>query len=338
MDKINDKIDFVITWVDGNDPEWQKQKDKYREKITNEKSNNKIDDRKERYRDIDCLKYWFRGIEKFAPWVNKIYFITCGQKPEWLNEKNPKIVLINHSDYMDKQDLPTFNSDAIECKMHKIKGLSEKFVYFNDDVFIVNKVYKQDFFKNNKPCDSMVLKPIEISGNNTFHRKNIINIELINKYFNYSNFKKNNFSKIISLKQGKHIFKSLSAMGNKTFVGFRNSHICIPYLKSTFKEVWKKEPDYLNYVSSCKFRKDDYGNHWLFEYWQFATGNFDQRKVNFGKFLKMGEKEVSKCIEGKKYKILCINDNYNLDNFDEIKNNIIKSFEKKFPKKSSFEK
>ena len=82
-----EKIDFVVMWVDGNDPEWQKKKNKY---DVNAKSDGSI----YRYRDWDLLQYWFRGVEKFAPWVNKIYFITWGHLPKWLNRIIQKLKLL----------------------------------------------------------------------------------------------------------------------------------------------------------------------------------------------------------------------------------------------------
>ena len=86
-----ERIDFVIPWVDGSDPKWIAEKDKFdtqiQEASTLDSSNAAC-----RYRgDAHLLRYWFRGVEKCAPWVNKIHFVTCGQKPEWLNENHPKI-------------------------------------------------------------------------------------------------------------------------------------------------------------------------------------------------------------------------------------------------------
>ena len=99
-----EKIDFVVTWVDSDDPKWQQEKEKY----SPEKSfSASVDNRKERYRDMGTLKYFFRAIDKYAPWVNKVYFVTCGQKPQWLNENCEKLVLVNHSDYMPEEYLFT---------------------------------------------------------------------------------------------------------------------------------------------------------------------------------------------------------------------------------------
>ena len=334
---MEDKIDFVVTWVDGNDPEWQKEKNKYNP--DNKKNNSISDMRNIRYRDMDCLKYWFRGIEKNAPWVNKIYFITCGQVPKWLNIDNPKLVLVNHKDYIPSKYLPTFNSNSIEASINTIKGLSDKFVYFNDDMFIINKVLPRDFFKNGLPCDSMSLEPLIIMPTDNFHKKICNDLEIINKYFNFHKFKKANKKQIYSFKQGKHLFRTLSLLNYNTFVGFHNYHLPVPYLKKTFDEVWEREKDILDLTMSFKFRNNrDSVNHWLFQYWQFASGNFVQRKQNFGKFTKISESETEKYILKSKYKIICINDTDKTINFEDAKRKIISSFEAKFPNKSSFEK
>ena len=91
------KIDFVILWVDGSDPKWIKDKEKYVEKSVNGSESDN------RFRDWDNLKYWFRGVEKYAPWVNKIHFITYGHLPEWLNLNNEKLDIVRHEDIIDKE-------------------------------------------------------------------------------------------------------------------------------------------------------------------------------------------------------------------------------------------
>ena len=93
------KTDIVVCWVDDKDKEWRSQKKKYKlaeEGITD--TSGVTDDSDYRYRDWDLLKFWFRGIEKYAPWVNRVFFVTCGQKPEWLNTEHPKLRLVNHED------------------------------------------------------------------------------------------------------------------------------------------------------------------------------------------------------------------------------------------------
>ena len=333
---MNDKIDFVVTWVDGNDTEWLVEKNKWYNIENN--CNLKLDNRNVRYRDMECLKYWFRGVEKFAPWVNKIYFITYGHVPSWLNTKNEKLVIVKHEDYIPKEYLPTFNSNAIEAQMHKIKGLEEKFVYFNDDMFLTNKVKETDFFKNNLPCDSMCLEPIIIKADRQFYKKICNDIEIINKHFEFKKALKKYKKKYISLKQGRYLFRTLALINYSVFLGFHNFHVPISYLKSTLEEVWNKEGEILNKTMSFKFRNNkDSVNHWLYQYWQFASGKFYQRKSNFGKYIKINDSKLNKIIESQKYKVICIND-YDEDfDFEEVKRNLRKSFEKILPDKSEFE-
>ena len=105
--KADYPIDFVLLWVDDSDPEWRKLRKQY-----SPDSDFLVDDSEARYRDWETLKYWFRGVEKFAPWVNKIYFVTCGHVPSWLNLDAEKLVHVKHEDYIPKEYLPTFSSSA----------------------------------------------------------------------------------------------------------------------------------------------------------------------------------------------------------------------------------
>ena len=91
---MNTGIDFVVTWVDMDDPEWKKQFHQYSGKI-----DNRVNEVSEaRFRDYGFLKYWFRGVEKFTPWVRKVHFVTSGQQPDWLNVDHPKLNLVSHED------------------------------------------------------------------------------------------------------------------------------------------------------------------------------------------------------------------------------------------------
>ena len=138
------KIDFVIPWVDGSDPNWITEKNRYIEEDG--------DKRNQRFRDWHLLKYWFRGVEKNAPWVNRIHFITWGHIPAWLNTNHERLSVVFHEDYIPHKYLPTFNANTIELNLHRIKNLCQKFVYFNDDIFIIKKIKQADFFFKERPC------------------------------------------------------------------------------------------------------------------------------------------------------------------------------------------
>lgn len=139
-------IDFVITWVDGSDPDWLEIRSPY---LRDLKETNNLDYwnlSEARYRDWGLLRYWFRTVEKYTPWVRKIFFVTFNQIPNWLNLNNPKLEIVNHNDFIPERYLPTFNSHCIELNLHRIKGLSDRFVYFNDDMFIKAPLNEEFFF------------------------------------------------------------------------------------------------------------------------------------------------------------------------------------------------
>lgn len=329
------KIDFVLTWVDPSDKKWQKEKEKYLKLNTSDT----IDASEIRYRDWNTLKYLFRSIEKNAPWVNRVHFITNGTIPSWLNTNNPKINIVKHSDYMPSDSLPTFNSNAIEIGIHKIKGLEEKFVLFNDDILLLKKTKDTDFFKHNLPCNSMSIQPVIPFPNNDFYKVITNDVEVINKNFDYKECKKKNWYKYLSIKQGKYLFKTYPFMIYNKFPGFSNFHLPNAFLKSTFKEVWNKEKELLNKTVYSKFR-DNHRNltQWLFLYWQFAKGDFIQKCYKFGKCIKVDDNKVLDIIKKKKYHAICLLESDKVKNFNKRKMEIIESLEKIFPEKSSFER
>ena len=148
---MNENIDFVVPWVDGNDDKWIEERKKNKEGFDGG------DDNECRFRDWGLLKYWFRSIERNAPWMRKVHFITYGHLPSFLNPNCPKLHIVKHKDYIPHQYLPTFSANPIELNMHRIEDLSECFVYFNDDMFILDHTTPEFFFKNGKPCDSAVM-------------------------------------------------------------------------------------------------------------------------------------------------------------------------------------
>ncbi len=144
MDK---PIDFVVTWVDGSDPTWCEQRDFYAKELGRAST---ADSGDPRFRDWDIFRYWFRAVEQYAPWVHNVYLVTCGHVPEWLKTDAPKLKVVKHTDFIPEEYLPTFSSITIELNLHRIKDLSEHFVYFNDDMFLNQSVIPEDFFSGRK--------------------------------------------------------------------------------------------------------------------------------------------------------------------------------------------
>lgn len=332
----NLKIDFVIPWVDGNDPAWRNEKNKYIPQLQE-------DSREERYRDWDNLKYWFRGVEQFTPWVNKIFFITWGHIPNWLDVNNEKLVIVNHEDFIPKEYLPIFNVNPIEVNLHRINGLSEHFVYFNDDMFIINKMSKYDFFKEGLPCDTAALNVHCLDARfNTYGPLQAIGI--VNKYFDLRKTLVTYWKKWFSFRNGKNVFRTIYLLPCPRFPGIYQTHLPTAFLKSTFETIWEVESDLLKETSKNKFRnKLDY-TQWLFRNWQLASGNFMPRNSNIGNSYILEENGDTIChienyIKKRKGKMICINDStLSNETFMDYKSRIIKVFQEILPQKSSFEK
>lgn len=329
-----DKIDFVVTWVDENDEKWKKDKQFYFKGYSK-----KLND-EARFREWNNLQYWFRAVEKYAPWVHRVFFVTNGQIPVWLNTKYPKLICVKHTDYIDNQYLPTFNSNAIELNIHKINQLSEHFVLFNDDTFLNKEVYPNDFFISGVPRDTGIFSPI-VPLKNSIDTTVLNDVEIISSYFSTKDILKENKSKFFNFRYGKYNIKNLCVLPWKKILGFYDTHIPVSYNKSTFRTIWSLEKEKLVCTSQNKFRTKNDLNHWLMRYWQLASGKFIPRNVNFGKCYNISDDDVSnivKEISNSRHKMICLNDNENLKDFKKAKTSINNAFQYKLSKKSQYEK
>ncbi|WP_443453336.1 stealth conserved region 3 domain-containing protein [Glutamicibacter arilaitensis] len=147
--QIDFEIDAVYTWVDGSDSIWQTQKASALHVLDEEQF---VDDAVSdaRFADHDELKYSLRSIDQYAPWIRKIWIVTAGQTPSWLDTSNPRVEIVSHHDiWPDDTGLPNFNSHAIESNLHRIKGLADHYLYFNDDFFLTRPVDPSTFFFGN---------------------------------------------------------------------------------------------------------------------------------------------------------------------------------------------
>lgn len=138
-------IDLVYTWVDGRDPKWLKE---FRDASAEQNITIKEDDFNNRFVDNDELRYSLRSVEKNLPWIRFIFIVTWeNQHPDWINLHSPKIKFISHSAIFPKTaKLPTFNSKSIDFLLYRIPGLSEHFIYSNDDMYFGHPLKSTDFF------------------------------------------------------------------------------------------------------------------------------------------------------------------------------------------------
>ncbi|MFE9566002.1 stealth conserved region 3 domain-containing protein [Streptomyces sp. NPDC006487] len=148
MSDVDFPIDVVYTWVDDTDPAWRQRRDRVRRRMGMPFDG--ADSGDVRFRNRDELRYSLRSLQMFAPWVRTIHLVTDDQIPEWLDTRQPGLEVVSHRDLFPEPSwLPTFNSHAIESQLHRVEGLSEHFLYVNDDVFLGRPLAPGAFFLSN---------------------------------------------------------------------------------------------------------------------------------------------------------------------------------------------
>jgi len=329
-------IDFVIPWVDGNDPAWRREKNKYM-------GIDEPDAGDDRYRDMRILKYWFRAVEKYAPWVNRIHFVTWGHLPDWLNTQHPKLHIVSHKDYIPEEYLPTFSSHPIELNFHRIPGLSEHFVYFNDDMLLNGPVEPEFFFRRGLPCDCFQTCHIPFHPEDVHAHCVINSLRETNRKYSYAKIFLKHPTKIINPRYSLSVnIQNLLRLGNiHEITGLNNHHLAAAYRLQSFCDVWESSDVLLKHTSSKKFRSPFDMNQYIFRYEQLCSGAFyPVSEKNRGKVFAISNQntQLINALQDEEIKQVCINDTpYPID-FERAVGQIIAAYEKKLPKKSMFEK
>jgi len=342
-----EKIDFVVTWVDGSDREWLAQKRKYLDAASSASSPLAGGEANAdcRYRDCGLLKYWFRSVEKFAPWADRVFFVTCGQKPDWLDETNPKLRLVNHADYIPSEYLPTFHSDTIELNLYRMDDLSERFVLFNDDTFLLRPVDPEFFFRNGMPvipCDLGMPRWIGCSNISRVVVNNggVLKLGLDVERLVWKNIWK--FADVRALGFVRAAKNVVSFAVNRMWIPGTFGHLPMAHLKSTFEEIWRSQPKVMEKTSRSRFRIDDGVNHWLASAWNIVSGRFlPANEKRRGEFVTFDEKTlagVCDIVRRQSCPQLCLNDRGDDVTPESCFVEIARAFEEILPEKSSFEK
>lgn len=333
MIKVTFPIDIVITWVDQSDPKWQ---EKFK-KVKGVQEDEEI-----RYRDYGTLRYVFRSIEKFAPWVHHVFLVTDDQVPSWLNESYSKLTVVDHKEIIPREYLPTFNSNVIDFHLKNIPGLAEHFIYFNDDMFLTKYTNPGDFFTDNGFIkDNLafnLLLPSPEPGSN-FDHIYVNNLQIVNKQFPKRKTQKKLFWKLFNLKNGWWNLISLLLFPFPRFGRFFDPHIPLAFRKSDINSVIGNNKIIRNMFSNRVREFSDF-SIWLVRYCQLLDGNFVPRSVNFGRHYSLEDIDIiSKDLKKKKYSAVCINDaDVSYDIFLDLAKRLSKILNTVFPDKSSFEK
>lgn len=292
-------MDIVITYVDGLDPQWQKDYQKY----TN------VPVLAKRFRDWGTLKYLLRGIEVNMPFIRNVYLVVShlSQVPQWVDTSNLKIVL--HKDIIPVDLLPTFNSNPIEMHLHRIEGLDEEYLYFNDDLFPVAKCEPEDFFRDGKGVLGF--------------KKHWLAVGMYKKICRNSD----------------QLAREASGL-KKSFSFLRPQHICTPMFKSDCEELYSS---YTERILSSITRTRSACNltQYLYLNYQYYKGKMMCERIS-SKHCSLAfasQEKITSYITQPKRKILCINDvRLNEDKYEMLRETIHKCFESVFPDKSKFEK
>ena len=336
-------IDIVVPWVDSSDTEWQAEKSKY-------SSGNSYGDRPERFRERGLLKFFFRCIDKNMPWVRNVYFVTRQKTPAWLDVSNPKLRIIKHEDFIPFEALPCFNSTLIERYLHLIPGLSEHFIYFNDDCYVLSPVSEEFFFHEGLPRDMLAFQPIVANPKDPGMSHIFLNDALVlSKYFDKRKTVRENMGKFFHIGYPLlyFIYNALEMCFPK-FTGMYSVHSAAPLLKSNFEELWACEGEYFESLAGNRFRSDSDVNQYLFREWGKLKGRFYPsnvtRHVMYSE-ISDDNGRVIRLIEakGKRFlspavKIVCINDTVSSPDDASVSKQLIDAFESAFSEASSYEK
>lgn len=321
--KIEFPVDLVYLWVDGSDKEWLAKKELYLENSGKILGNEAVAEC--RAKDNDELKMSLRCVEKYMPWINKIFIVTDNQIPKWLDTTNPKIQVVFHKDFMPEEILPTFNSASIEMYLHKIPNLSEHFIYANDDMFINQKLTPDFFFTK----EGMPVIRLQKSICKKLAEKSV---------YSYTILKMQEL-----IKQEYGIFYDLEP-----------HHNLDTYTKSICSECENK----FEYVTNNKFREKNDTQRSLISLYALATGQaklkviprtdfhlpfgttlFNKLTGRYGvdsKYLGIEKSDLEKRFYYVNPKLFCFNDNDRAAESDRI--NAKRFLRKLMPEKSSFEK
>lgn len=322
-------VDLVYTWVDGNDPAWREKRNMYMpERPTTGSVPNHISDA--RWRENNELVYSLRSVERYAPWVNRIYIVTDGQCPAWLNTEHPKICIVDHSEILPADALPVFSSHAIESCIYRIPGLSEHFVYGNDDTFFGAPTTRDDFFR----ADG---RPIVRVKGARFKRDKARN--------------GGNYYRVL------YRMQSLVEERWGRLICHEPHHNFDAYRKSDFEKCIASLPDEWATTSRSRFRRNEDMQRCYVSYYAVAAEGAKLRKVNRynritnpislvralitgryaadSRWIKLHLKDYNRDFEKYNPLMFCMNDNASTSDADCRR--MVEFLASKFPYKSTFE-
>lgn len=309
-------IDLVYLWVDGNDIKWLSKKNAF---LGNNQENVTDATTIARFIDNDELKYSLRSVEKYAPWVRKIFILTNEQRPHWLNTENNKIEIVDLSEILPPEAFPCFNSVIIEHFLYKIPGLADRFLLSNDDMFLNRHVTPATFFTD-EGYPIVRLKYVFL-GKWIMRLKKTLNIHT------------NNYRKTIDRS---------AMLIEKKFGKYYSDiphHNIDSYLKADYRRVVEEyfKDEILSTVSH-HIRTDDDIQRVIFSYFALVQKHAKLKYVGRSEscHIRVQKKNYNRYIDLNNPIFFCLNDTIHVK--EEDRKRIAPFLNGLFPEKSSFEK
>ena len=309
------EIDFVYLWVDGSDPVWRAKRDSFLGISHVDTSVNC----EGRYIDNDELKYSLRSLEKYAPWIRNIFIVTDNQVPKWLDTSNPKIHIVDHTEILPTESLPCFSSTLIEHFLWKIPGLSEHFLYGNDDMFLNKPATPASFFDANG-------LPIVRLNRRRFRKLSLLYKEKIKK------------QKLSYYVQSIKLAANMVEKRHGAYFGGQPHHNIDAYLKSDYQHTHETFKQEIDATLGNNVRKSGDIQRSIYSYAPLAKKRGRVRYINRKESFKISIHLDIHFTKFKKYTPLffCLNDT-ELANSNH-RNRATNFLKKRFPEKSQFEK
>lgn len=286
IDEIDFPIDVVYTWVDSSDPAWRRKFAAYSGQELRQGFHQEARG-EQRFRSRDELKYSLRSLSMYAPWIRHVYIVTDNQAPEFIDFQRDGISLVDHSEIARAPEaLPIFNSSAITTWLHRIPGLSEHFIYMNDDVFLGRDVSPARFF-----TASGLAKVFPSQNRRPFGRPDPTDEPHINITRNIRTLLEQEFRRSIS--------RSVK-------------HTPHAQLVSVQRELEKRFPDAYDRTSRSRFRHhNDIAADQLFHYYAQITGRavvagIRYTYVNIGD--ELAQPELERLLTRRDREVFCLND------------------------------
>ena len=241
--------------------------------------------------------------------IRKVHLVVSheSQVPEWINRDEVHVVL--HKDIIPAEYLPTFNCNPIEMHLHRIEGLDEEFLYFNDDLFPLRKCEPTEFFENGTCFLGM--------------SRHLFALNMFKKICRNSD----------SLAR-----KALGLRPSLLFL--RPQHICTPMFKSECEELCDKVKDEIAKTSASRVRDEKNLNQYLFLDYMYLKGRLKNRRLS-KQHISVGVVSTQKLrnvIVNPSKSLVCVNDvQLSEARYNELREVLLNAFEERFPQKSKYE-